>query len=117
VLDERKWNGRNFVLQNAGSVLRYYTGGYINALLQIYHDIGLDPKKFSLPSIFSHPIFPFLLFSFSPSLIILLGEYWNEKENRKAFFDEFAKKHSFNSLLPHNWYTVSPKLIKSAKVC
>lgn len=41
---------------------------------------------------------------------------WKNKEDRKAFFDDFAASKGFNPPVPDNWYKVSPKALLSYQV-
>jgi hypothetical protein len=34
-------------------------------------------------------------------------KYWQSKENRKKFFDQYAQEKGFDPLLPDNWYTTT----------
>lgn len=42
--------------------------------------------------------------------------HWNSKENRRAFFEKYAKDHDFDPLVPSNWYSHPIKRIMSQKV-
>ena len=41
---------------------------------------------------------------------------WRVTENRRAFFENFAKKKNFDPLIPSNWYLVSYDEVVSEKV-
>lgn len=43
-------------------------------------------------------------------------DYWDDVAHRKQFFDEFAKTHNFDPLVPHEWYAISEQQIRDAKV-
>jgi hypothetical protein len=50
--------------------------------------------------------------------LIYVDGYWSHAENRKVFFDRFAKENKFDSGLPHNWYKITrEELIRKSKVC
>jgi hypothetical protein len=40
---------------------------------------------------------------------------WGNIENRKKFFEKFAKENFFDPLIPENWYS-QPKQIMDTKV-
>lgn len=46
-----------------------------------------------------------------------LALYWKYDENRKKFFEKFAKNHKFDPLLAENWYNISALEVKKAMVC
>ena len=47
---------------------------------------------------------------------IYIGGYWRAPANRKKFFDDFARDHNFDPLVPRNWYSVTSDQIKAARV-
>jgi len=47
----------------------------------------------------------------------LFTAQWFSKENRINFFATYAKEHSFDPLLPENWYKQSRERITSTNVC
>ena len=70
--------------------------------MQLYPDIGLTQSHFST--------------SMCPHLLILLlflvitktiASRWALKETRRSAFLQFAKNHSFDPLVPANWYQLS----------
>jgi len=75
------------------SVLEYYGGSFAKALLQLYPDIGLDRTRF----------------------MALPNGYWASEQNRKGFFDAFAKEEGFDPLVPGNWYKVALKTVKAKR--
>lgn len=40
-------------------------------------------------------------------LTVFTGHYWQDLNNQKQFFVDFAKEKKFDPLIPHNWYQVS----------
>ena len=42
--------------------------------------------------------------------------YWAYLENRRHFFEEFAKEGGFDPLLPESWHNVTASQIRSKKV-
>lgn len=49
-------------------------------------------------------------------LLLIILVMWREEENRKKFFEWYAKKNEFDPLVPDNWYRVSIESIMSFKV-
>ena len=41
------------------------------------------------------------------NLFCFIECYWNDADNRRSFFEKYAKEHGFNPLVPENWYTIS----------
>jgi hypothetical protein len=50
-------------------------------------------------------------------LILFLENFWQAKENRKQFFENFAKANNFNPLTPENWYRINKEDVINADVC
>jgi hypothetical protein len=58
-------------------------------------------------------------FSFLVYHILLkfcLENFWGDINNRKSFFDSYAKKNNFDPLIPENWYMKTPKDFEDEKV-
>eukprot|EP00026_Physarum_polycephalum_P002315 Phypoly_transcript_02321.p1 GENE.Phypoly_transcript_02321~~Phypoly_transcript_02321.p1 ORF type:complete len:804 (+),score=106.81 Phypoly_transcript_02321:71-2482(+) len=79
--------------KNGISVLNHHGVSTTRALMELFPDIGLQAEKFKL----------------------VLKSFWGEVENRKAFFEKFAKSHNFDPLVASEWYKFSNKDIKSTK--
>jgi hypothetical protein len=62
-------------------VLFYHNNNITKALVDLFPNIGLDPAKFIYVS------------------------YWDKSENRRIFFENYAKKYDFDPLVPKNWYS------------
>lgn len=45
-------------------------------------------------------------------LIRCAGWYWSKTENRRRFFERYAKDNHFDALIPENWYSISEATIK-----
>eukprot|EP00026_Physarum_polycephalum_P001437 Phypoly_transcript_01438.p1 GENE.Phypoly_transcript_01438~~Phypoly_transcript_01438.p1 ORF type:complete len:1047 (+),score=162.81 Phypoly_transcript_01438:248-3388(+) len=74
---------KQFVEEKGGSsILNYYNNSFIKALMEIYPASGIDESKFK----------------------VVRRYYWMDKQNRKQFFDEFAKKRKLDPLVPESWY-------------
>jgi len=43
--------------------------------------------------------------------------FWNDHDNLRTFFDEFAKENLFDPLNVTNWYSADTNLIKLKPVC
>ena len=97
-----------------------YHYSLILALQDVYPDIGLDSNRFSKkPGMSTSPSpyqFTYLLFYFVSFHIS--GNYWNNDDNKREFFKQFAAKRGFDPLIATNWYSVPLRLlITSDKVC
>lgn len=49
-------------------------------------------------------------------MLIIPGKYWNNAQNRRKFFDDFAAKRGFDALIAENWYPIQQKDIIAVKV-
>eukprot|EP00026_Physarum_polycephalum_P002670 Phypoly_transcript_02678.p1 GENE.Phypoly_transcript_02678~~Phypoly_transcript_02678.p1 ORF type:complete len:822 (+),score=110.18 Phypoly_transcript_02678:190-2655(+) len=78
--------------KGGAAVVGYY-GGFIEALQQLYPELHLEIAKFST----------------------VPAGYWKDKNNRKGFFDSFAREHRFDPLSAHNWRSVSKQQLTSSK--
>eukprot|EP00026_Physarum_polycephalum_P001173 Phypoly_transcript_01174.p1 GENE.Phypoly_transcript_01174~~Phypoly_transcript_01174.p1 ORF type:complete len:997 (+),score=112.19 Phypoly_transcript_01174:34-3024(+) len=78
---------RQRMLGHKGSeaLLRHYKGSFMRALLSVFPDIGFDKSKF----VFRHQ------------------KYWEDPENRRKMFLEFAAKEGFDPLMAENWYPIT----------
>eukprot|EP00026_Physarum_polycephalum_P001348 Phypoly_transcript_01349.p1 GENE.Phypoly_transcript_01349~~Phypoly_transcript_01349.p1 ORF type:complete len:1107 (+),score=164.22 Phypoly_transcript_01349:191-3322(+) len=79
--------------EGADSLLHCYKGSVGRALAHLFPDVGIDE------SFFPH---------FTP-------EHWKEPENRRIFFEEYAKKNDFDPLTPANWYNLSFSILMREK--
>ncbi len=93
-------------------VLRHYPT-HIDAVLQLYPNIGLSFVKFDvLPSEY----FPLLSFLFLFVNKFLLDNYWHSEDNRRNFFREIANTMKFDPLVATNWYKIKKEDILPFKV-
>ena len=88
--------------------------------MNLFREIGLDESKFNhAPSKFFSFLPPFF-FSMHPvsrnNSYFCSGNYWLDVDKRKQFFIKFAQTHSFDPLLPDNWYSIRHSSIVAAKV-
>lgn len=49
-------------------------------------------------------------------LILLTDQRWGKIENRRKFFEDYAKEKGFDPLVPHNWYRLPRSDIADIKV-
>eukprot|EP00026_Physarum_polycephalum_P000419 Phypoly_transcript_00420.p1 GENE.Phypoly_transcript_00420~~Phypoly_transcript_00420.p1 ORF type:complete len:1013 (+),score=147.72 Phypoly_transcript_00420:21-3059(+) len=75
------------------SLLRYFGGSLKQALLSVYPNIGLEDGKFFRVS----------------------QNYWADIENRKKFFENFARRKGFNPRSVHHWHGIPPKSLLPEK--
>eukprot|EP00026_Physarum_polycephalum_P000538 Phypoly_transcript_00539.p1 GENE.Phypoly_transcript_00539~~Phypoly_transcript_00539.p1 ORF type:complete len:959 (+),score=132.38 Phypoly_transcript_00539:57-2933(+) len=78
-------------IENAVSVMNHHNDNVPKALLDLFPDIGLESSKFS-----TQPM-------------------WNEFDNRKKFFLQFAKDNGFDPHNPNNWYSQRRHKLYAAK--
>eukprot|EP00026_Physarum_polycephalum_P000547 Phypoly_transcript_00548.p1 GENE.Phypoly_transcript_00548~~Phypoly_transcript_00548.p1 ORF type:complete len:911 (+),score=120.65 Phypoly_transcript_00548:114-2846(+) len=74
------------------TVMTHYTS-LGQAVIDIFPGIGLDKSRF-----------------------IKLPNFGRKKENRRQFFEKFAKEKGFNPLEPQHWYSVLREHISQAKL-
>eukprot|EP00026_Physarum_polycephalum_P002957 Phypoly_transcript_02966.p1 GENE.Phypoly_transcript_02966~~Phypoly_transcript_02966.p1 ORF type:complete len:695 (+),score=87.59 Phypoly_transcript_02966:171-2087(+) len=60
----------------------FHPHGFVSTLMRLFPNIGLQQKMFSLKP---------------------MG-YWSYMNNRKEFFDSYARENNFDPLIPSNWY-------------
>jgi len=71
--------------KGSNAVLAHHNSSFVNALLQLFPDIGLSVNKF----------------------VTLSRKYWMDKTNRREVFRQHARRNCFDPLVADNWYTVS----------
>eukprot|EP00026_Physarum_polycephalum_P001152 Phypoly_transcript_01153.p1 GENE.Phypoly_transcript_01153~~Phypoly_transcript_01153.p1 ORF type:complete len:800 (+),score=123.64 Phypoly_transcript_01153:87-2486(+) len=78
--------------KSGGSVLNFYGGSMVKALLTLYPDIGLEKRQFATTR-----------------------NFWQDPNHRRQFFDKLAEKKGFDPLIPDNWYSLSKEAIMNEK--
>ena len=88
-----------------------YVGGYKRSLMHLYPDIGLNRDQF-LKYVCNEGG------GESEILIYLLQEagYWQDMNNRRRFFVEFAGRNGFDPLVAEHWYAYTKCDILATKV-
>lgn len=100
-----------FCLKDSIYLLELYNRELIDALVDLFPNIGLDPCKFAEPSILS------LYYTLQHTYDILgKKNYWDSKDNRRKFFEEFAKSNNFDPLSSEQWNSISKSQILQLKV-
>eukprot|EP00026_Physarum_polycephalum_P003771 Phypoly_transcript_03785.p1 GENE.Phypoly_transcript_03785~~Phypoly_transcript_03785.p1 ORF type:complete len:728 (+),score=112.28 Phypoly_transcript_03785:126-2309(+) len=84
---------RQFASKGGAYVLQHYGGSLIKALMDIYPSIGIEERNFQ----------------------IVPRNFWQENENKRNFFEFFARKREFDPLDVDRWYLVSNQDIKDEK--
>eukprot|EP00026_Physarum_polycephalum_P002997 Phypoly_transcript_03006.p1 GENE.Phypoly_transcript_03006~~Phypoly_transcript_03006.p1 ORF type:complete len:734 (+),score=100.03 Phypoly_transcript_03006:377-2578(+) len=79
--------------KGGNSVLFYYNHSLSKALMSLFPEV------------------PFVLSKFKN----FVHGYWKSRQNRKDFFDSYAKKLGFDPLIASNWYSVSHDDIAAEK--
>lgn len=82
----------------------------MKGLQQLFPDINFDP------SLFQHSmlIIKLLIINTFNEFFIIAAYY--KVENRRKFFEEYAKKNNFDPLVTENWYSQPYDKIMSTKV-
>lgn len=85
-----------------------YYSSTIQALMDSFPNIGMDPSKF--------PVVPSMFFGVVQDFVLIVtGSYWQNPNNRKKFFLEIAEENNFDPLDPNAWYSLRPDLIMHKK--
>eukprot|EP00026_Physarum_polycephalum_P001465 Phypoly_transcript_01467.p1 GENE.Phypoly_transcript_01467~~Phypoly_transcript_01467.p1 ORF type:complete len:1055 (+),score=143.84 Phypoly_transcript_01467:198-3362(+) len=77
--------------KDARSLLSYYSGNLVTALMHLFPQIGLDRDTFTKVS------------------------YWKNERNQRNFFLQVAHAEGFDPLVPENWYTYHIDTLTSHK--
>jgi hypothetical protein len=102
-------------------VVKYY-GSFKQALVHLYPELKLDSDKFESNTLYSinnmhEKKWKQQCCREDSKLIRLFTErYWANLQNRRKFFDEFARENNFDPLIPDNWYGISKRQIKNKQV-
>ena len=103
-------------LKGKESLLQLYDGDLVNALMDVYSEIGLEKAKFlhqSRMSLFFSSSFIFFYFN----SLLALGSTWQDETQRRLFFEQFALLNDFDYTNKENWYHLPRAKLKSFKVC
>jgi len=96
-LDSAKWYStthKEIICAKGGrAVLSYYNGSHTTALMEVYPELVLNKEKF-----------------FQSKGIMV----WKTPDQRRKFFDDFAKSKQFNPLDAEKWYITTLRDITSA---
>lgn len=49
-------------------------------------------------------------------MFLIVSEYWNEVQNRRKVFEEYAKEYNFDAYRPSDWYSQPVERIINTKV-
>eukprot|EP00026_Physarum_polycephalum_P003407 Phypoly_transcript_03418.p1 GENE.Phypoly_transcript_03418~~Phypoly_transcript_03418.p1 ORF type:complete len:724 (+),score=75.11 Phypoly_transcript_03418:129-2300(+) len=77
--------GEHLEREGAQALLKYSKGGFVNELLKVYPNIGLDAHLFSS----------------------LPANYWENENNRRRVLSDFASKNKFDPRNAQNWQSIS----------
>lgn len=72
---------------------KYYEGNLRLALLKLFPDIGMEERKFAN-----------------------LGNYWDDTDNQRKLFEDYAAFHEFDPLIAENWYQITSSPVYEFKV-
>jgi len=75
--------------KGAVGVMWYHKNSVLQALIHLFPDLALQESKFSIMS----------------------RSYWKDENNRRAFFEDFAKGHRMDPLNPNTWYKLHKKVM------
>jgi len=96
-LDTENWysiTNREIKIAGGRSLLDYYNGSHIKALMKLYPELLLKQGKFFQST-----------------------KGWKVPGNQRKFFDAFARSQKFNPLSTKNWYSVTRNEIIRAGGC
>ena len=118
----------SFYFQGA-SRINHITRGFQEALMSSYPDIGIDKSKFTIKPRMKRREggeggrkgrgrgeTERRRGGRGSYLTTSLGNYWVDPANQKKFFIKFARRWSFNPLIPSHWYSVKPMKLLSFSV-
>jgi hypothetical protein len=54
--------------------------------------------------------------SFFSFIFLTLKSEWHNSQNRRKFFENYAKEHGFDPLIPENWNSTTRESVKSMQV-
>eukprot|EP00026_Physarum_polycephalum_P002905 Phypoly_transcript_02914.p1 GENE.Phypoly_transcript_02914~~Phypoly_transcript_02914.p1 ORF type:complete len:836 (+),score=73.69 Phypoly_transcript_02914:81-2588(+) len=80
-------------MDEGSTILSYYNGSIIRALVQLFPEVHFDESKF----------------------FIVPQKYWQVVANRRKFFFDLAKVKGFDPLLAKNWYSLTEKTMMEFK--
>ena len=96
-------------------MMAFHEGSISKALMDLFPDIGLEePLLQAHKSIFLVYFFLCICFAFFVSFFNILLAVWKSAENRRNFFEKYAKKKGFDPLDPEPWYNQSKEDILAA---
>jgi hypothetical protein len=88
--------------KKGSTILNYYNGSFIRALTKLYPELTLKRSNFF------HKKGKLLLY-FKNGFIDYTGCGLVKLDERRKFFDEFAKSMNFDPLDDEKWYCISKK--------
>ena len=112
------------LLKGGSTILKHFRNSHVNALLELFPEIGLEVNKFvGVPSKYNSLFSSFSLL-FSSSLLrflfvnspLRLGHYWADLKNRRQFLMDVAKRERFDPKVASNWYKLTLNNFLSHKV-
>eukprot|EP00026_Physarum_polycephalum_P001524 Phypoly_transcript_01526.p1 GENE.Phypoly_transcript_01526~~Phypoly_transcript_01526.p1 ORF type:complete len:780 (-),score=98.01 Phypoly_transcript_01526:986-3034(-) len=85
---------RERIMATSGAfrVMHHHNRSLAQALNDLFPEIGIEKSKFAFHA------------------------SWKKKEMRRKFFEDYAKKHGFNPLIPSQWYSHPVENLLSEKV-
>jgi hypothetical protein len=100
-------------------VVAHHNRSVAQALIDLFPNLEIDKTKFEHASNLNS--FSFYLFSFFFSFSLSTcnfehTEIWQTAENRRKFFEEYAREKGFDPLIADNWYQQSIKDVVAKKV-
>lgn len=88
--------------------MSFYSGSVSKALMKLFPDLKLQERGFVFHS-------RKLVFDLRVINSCVAG-YWQNRENRRLFFENFAKDSGFSARDAISWYTVDKEKVLSTKV-
>lgn len=90
-------------------MLTHYNNSLIFALTELFPEVKFEQKLFKFVSSMCYCLFTHLM--------LRVGSFWPNVDNRREFFDDVARNCGFDPLIAKNWYRFRIRQIYQYKVC
>jgi len=81
-------------IKDVSGILSQYNGSFSTALVDLFPEINFDISKFAA----------------------LPRNFWQDAQNKRRVFEEYATKNGFDPLVPTNWYTIRADQLQMAGI-
>ena len=99
-------------------ILSFHKGSLSKAISDLFPSIGIDKAKFINPcmSFYLFVTSSFILYFILSPFLMLFLVLWQDKQNRRRFFEKYAKENGFDPLVANDWSLISKKHLMATKV-